>query len=377
MSATLLEATLFPADVIAGLRQRLRVTARNSDGSVDGAFVGVVHFASTDPHALLPVDYAFVGGDAGVHDFHVSLDSVGSWRVTVSSGVLTPATVLAVASPTPPGWGLDAEALLPYGDAAAAIGASIVKAIAYSTREVDVTVSNLVQDNGAFLAGDALNPTTWTVQRLDTAELFHVVGVTQEGTYTYRLLCVETFGPVVVMHRVGSTTLKDMSGGVIVSPRSADFLGLLEDTQASIGAQLAAQRVTSRDLANAQTGGLAVAAGTLQITATGDYATVTGDELVKKLILRRLLSSPGDFFHLPTYGAGLREKERLLQTDLPKVQRGIELQVQQEPEVEAVSVSMTLTPATGELDLQVRAKSRKTGASIAVGLQFGEGGVVL
>ena len=49
--------------------------------------------------------------------------------------------------------------------------------------------------------------------------------------------------------------------------------------------------------------------GSLRIGADGDYVADEGTELMKKLILRRLLTPKGAFFHLPDYGYGLAVKE--------------------------------------------------------------------
>lgn len=375
MAATYLDITMLPLNTIAGFPHRFRVTARNVDGSVDAGFVGAVTFSTLDPEARLPAVYTYVGGDAGVRDFQAIFNNVGDWTLSAVSGALVGSADTTTAI-RPPGWGFDDRALLPYGDAASSIGASLVKAIAYSTREVDITVSNFVQDNSPFLAGDALNPVTWSVQRLDDNAYLNVVSVEQVGTYTYRLLCLEEFGPVSVTHRVNTSTLLDDTGGLVRTPRNADFLGLLAETEVSFDTQLANQRVAVRDLANVQAPGFATAAGTMQIEASGDYRNVTGTELTKKLLIRRLISSPGDFFHLKDYGAGLRNKEPLPTQDLPKLKKRIEAQALLEREVESARCTLTLDPSNNMLIVQLRAVEKKTGQKIEVGFQVNESGVV-
>jgi len=245
MAATYLDFSEFPLNVIAGVQFQFCVTARNADGTVDAGFAGTVTFTSTDTGATIPAAYAFTGGDAGTKLFRARLISTGSRQVVATSGGLTKFTATTQVLTRPPGWGFDDEGILPYGDAAAGIGASIREARAVSTREVVVTVSNLVQDNSPFLEGDALNPSTWVVQRLDTAEFLHVVAVTQTGTYQYTLLCLEEFGPVGVTHRASSSKLKDLAGVLITSPRQADFLGILDEDKDSFSDRLAKQRVAA------------------------------------------------------------------------------------------------------------------------------------
>lgn len=377
MAATYLDIEAFPLNAIAGFEHRFRVTARNADGTVDAGFVGTVSFTSTDGFATLPAAYAYVGADAGTHLFEVKTVTTGAHTVTAAASGLTSATAPTTVAVQPPGWGFDDYGLLPYGDAVTSIGASIVSARAVSTHQVDVMTLGLVQDTGFFLAGDALNPTTWTVQRLDTGEFFHVVAVEQVGTYEYRLLCLEAFGNITVTHRVATSTLKDDSGNLINTPREADFAGILDKATTSIAERMAGRRVASRDYANLQVPSTVFQAGTLQVNGAGDYELESGAPLVKKLLLRRLMAKAGDFFHLPTYGLGLREKEPVPAADLGRLKASIEAQALKEPEVQAAAATLVLEAAAGILRVSVRAQLRKSGEQVEVGLALGAGGLVL
>lgn len=369
--ATYLDITEFPKNVIAGVQFQFRLTARLASGAVDGAYAGTVNFTSTDPIAALPAAYTFVGGDAGTRLFRARLKSTGNRTVVASDGSITSFTARSLVVTRPPGWGFDDEGILPYGDAAAGISAFIKAAKALSTREVEVEVSNLVQDNSAFLAGDALNPSTWSVQRLDTTAFLNVVSVTQTGTYKYLLLCLEEFGPVAVTHRVSSSTLKDLAGQVIGSPRQADFLGITDEDKDTFDAQLAKQKVATRDIANPQFPASPYEAGTLQLGADGDYQLEVGAPLVRKLILRRLMSTPRDFFHLPDYGIGFRVKEPIPVSDLGRLKTTIEQQVLREREVDSAAAQVTMA-SNGVLTVLVRAHMRSTGESIEVGYTAGQ-----
>lgn len=46
----------------------------------------------------------------------------------------------------------------------------------------------------------------------------------------------------------------------------------------------------------------------LDVTAAGDLRPVSGSERAKQRILRRLLTSPGEYLFHPEYGAGLGKK---------------------------------------------------------------------
>lgn len=371
MAATYLEITTWPLRVIAGFQHQFRVTARNSNGTVDTGYTGMVAFLSTDPAAVLPAPYTFVGGDAGTKIFVARMKTNGQRSITATDGVITPSTTTSIVAVRPPGWGFDDEGLLPYGDAAGSIGASISGARAISTREVQVDVSNLVQDNSPFLAGDALNPNTWTVQRQDTLAFLHVVSVTQTGTYQYTLLTLEEFGSVSVTHTVSSNTLLDLVGNLITTPRSADFLGVTDEDKDSLQDILAKRQVAAVDIANPQFPQEVYFAGTLQLDAGGDYRLESGPQLTRKLMLRRMMSTPRDFFHLPDYGIGFRLKEPIPITDLGKMKTRTEQQLLREPELQTVLATI-IQDSNGMLSVRVRAVERKTGQSIEVGFSPGQ-----
>lgn len=115
--------------------------------------------------------------------------------------------------------------------------------------------------------------------------------------------------------------------------------------------------------------------GTLKITSGGDYASMSGAELVKKLVLRRLMSKPGDFFHLPNYGIGLREKEPTPNVDLKKLAKQIEEQVNLEPEVASSRASLAYSAGTGALVIQLKILLKATGDVIQTNLTIPSGAV--
>ncbi len=276
---------------------------------------------------------------------------------------------------SPLGWGFDPYGTGVYGSTSAG-SVSIARAVAVSTHEVDVEVTRLVQDNSPILPGDALNPATWSVVRQDTGAAFNIVSVTQVGTRVYRVLVLEALGPVSVVHTIASAKLLDMAAQLISSPRSADFLGLVDEQVSTLDAALASRRVQVRDYANAPVAASPFEGGTLQLDPGGDYKTETGVPLVKKLILRRLSSAPRDFFHLPDYGIGLNVKGRIPTSDLVKLKGEIERQVLLEPEVETCDVRLLLMPEN-TLMVQVRGQVKKTGAAFDLSASLAAPAVVL
>jgi len=256
------------------------------------------------------------------------------------------------------GWGRDGWGTSPWGASAAGTGIHVVSAVALSTREVQVVLSGSALAEAKTAPGDALNPETWMVQRLDTFDFLHVVSVRPVSPEVYVLTIVEEFGPVGATHRVSTATLKDPSGGLCVPPRSADFAGMLAADKADQNAMLERRRAVPRDIANPQSpgpnGGLVSG---LVVSAGGDYELESGTVLVKKLILRRLMSTPGDFPHLPEYGIGFKVKEPMPAANLVKLKAEIELQVRREPEVQDVTAALYLNPGN-VLYVQVRARLR-------------------
>ena len=64
----------------------MTLTIRNSEPAIITPlnYLGRVHFTSSDPGAVLPADYTFVAGDAGVHTFPFTLSVLGNQTITVT-----------------------------------------------------------------------------------------------------------------------------------------------------------------------------------------------------------------------------------------------------------------------------------------------------
>ena len=78
-SATLLKVSGLPSPFVAGAGHSATVTALDAYGNTATGYLGTVHFTTTDARAVLPADYTFVSGDAGVHKFlyGVKLETAG------------------------------------------------------------------------------------------------------------------------------------------------------------------------------------------------------------------------------------------------------------------------------------------------------------
>ena len=91
------------------------------------------------------------------------------------------------------------------------------------------------------------------------------------------------------------------------------------------------------------------------INSGGDYELESGQPLLRKLILRRLTTPRGGFFHLPDYGIGLGVKDLLPDTSLLQLRADIFRQVEREPEVAEADVQLLLG---SQNDLTVNVKGR-------------------
>jgi hypothetical protein len=93
--ATHFRVTSSQAATTAGTALTYTVTALDADNNVATAYTGTVHFASTDPQAVLPPAYTFTAADQGTHTFSVTLKTAGSQTITVSGNDLPSGAVSA------------------------------------------------------------------------------------------------------------------------------------------------------------------------------------------------------------------------------------------------------------------------------------------
>ncbi|WP_343787919.1 Ig-like domain-containing protein [Dokdonella soli] len=75
-----------PTAISAGTAFTFTVTAKNPSGNkgTDIAYVGTVHFTSSDPGATFPADFTYVPEDQGTYRFTATLNSAGSQTITAT-----------------------------------------------------------------------------------------------------------------------------------------------------------------------------------------------------------------------------------------------------------------------------------------------------
>jgi len=118
--ATHLRVSGYPSPTTVGASHAITVTALDASNNVVPAYIGTVHFTSTDVGAVLPADYTFTAADSGTHSFSVSFNTVGTQAltatdtvtasitgsqasITVNAGAATHLTITGFPSPASPG----------------------------------------------------------------------------------------------------------------------------------------------------------------------------------------------------------------------------------------------------------------------------------
>jgi hypothetical protein len=259
--------------------------------------------------------------------------------------------------PGPSGWGLSPYGLFPYGFGPAGT-LSITQAYATSERTVRVVLSIAPRAVSPLDTGDALNPKTWQVTRSDSGAQLLVLAAAQISTTVFDLYTLDKLGHALIQHAVSSTTLVDSSGGPITPPTSAAFAGcaFVPVTRAP---------TALLDLRNVSTSETSIG-GVYEVGSDGDYTVHGGVEFLRKLIIRRLVTMPGEFFYLNSaYGIGFRVKEPLPGNDLIKLQVAIQQQLLREPEFLRVAVSLSLS-GDNVLTIQVSAVLRRSNEEVVI-----------
>ncbi len=263
-----------------------------------------------------------------------------------------------------------------YGYATPPPPMEFTRVVAVSDRVVQVVLSVEPLHLASTGAGDALNPSTWSITVVSTGRVLTPIAVEMVDAFTYNILTLQSFASALVDMQLATSTLLD-SNSVPFPALSATFKGAYASNDATHDTRTAASGYALSDLANKPTAIQDYVGGTLQISSAGDYVTQSGPELLQKLIIRRVVSKPGDFFHLPKYGVGLREKEPLPVVDLRKLAKAIEMQVAEEPEVAEVKASLSYAASAGTLNIGVKVRMRTTGQQVAVAMAVPTGVVQL
>lgn len=266
------------------------------------------------------------------------------------------------------------------------------RAYAVGDRVVRVELSHEPLHIVSTGVGDALNPRTWKIRNLVTGQQWTLMAVREVSVKVYEILTFEVLPKHYTELELSTGTLVDADR---VPLPSLEFLfnGCYLSDNNTAQQQAAAGGYLQQDLQNqivpqlgAASGGPTVGAaeqygemvsGTLLLDSGGDYVNQYGTDLIKKLILRRMIAKPGDFFHLPTYGMGLRVKEPLPVNDLRKLAAAIEAQVKLEPEVQACKANLSYSASAAVLNVVLKVQLEPNGQTMQIPLVVPTGAVQL
>jgi autotransporter-associated beta strand protein len=73
----------FPSITTVGTAHPFTVTLRDFFGNLTPGYAGTVAFSSTDAQAALPAAYTFLAADQGTHTFSATLNTPGTWSLSV------------------------------------------------------------------------------------------------------------------------------------------------------------------------------------------------------------------------------------------------------------------------------------------------------
>lgn len=256
------------------------------------------------------------------------------------------------------GYGLGSWGLSPWG-LGSPVPVFMVSAIATSERTIEVSFSAPPQQVSPILMGDALNPAMWSVVANGVSLLVLTVAAPgAPNATTFTLYTLDKLRPFLIEHVVAAPLLRDPFGNPIAAPTSISCDGCSYFPPARSPRALV-------DIANVPASPTELS-GTYVVGSDGDYLVEAGEPFLKKLIYRRLVTAPGEFFWLPnTYGIGLRVKEPLGSASLVKLQAIVQNQLKQEPEFSEVAARLTLGPE-GILTVTVTAVLASTNQQVIV-----------
>jgi hypothetical protein len=262
------------------------------------------------------------------------------------------------------GYGTDYWGVGPWGIEPTTGVFSIEDVFANSERTVRVTFTEPARVGTAFRTGAALNLSNWSISVVGATTNLRLIAVREvegSGGRQFELYCLEKFPDVFHTLQVACPNIVSAAGASMVAPTTASCAAAQVPA-----ASKQINRVNFVDIRNRQAAPDDVS-GILAVQAGGDYASDSGDDLLYKMIVRRLIARPGEFTHIPRdrFGVGFRVQEPTPLSDVPALVAEIERQIRQEPDVDTVSARVDIDP-DGIVYVTVSARRISTGNQIQV-----------
>lgn len=240
----------------------------------------------------------------------------------------------------------------PYGTSSYGGGTvlSVLSCRATSTHTVLVELAAPPLAESPIGPGDALNPASWFVRLADLSFTHTVMAVRKVSVSEFELRTLEPLHNWLTVHEAGAPLLRMASGLLITAPRSATFLGVVVEGDRAVNP------LHRYDFANNPTGGSTVG-GALKVNSGGTYARDSGTSLVRKMVIRRLLTMPGSYFSIAPedFGADLRIGGLFNPSSLPQLKASLERELLKEPDTTEAVVSLVYQQ--GVITITARVKS--------------------
>lgn len=261
------------------------------------------------------------------------------------------------------GYGLDYWGVGPWGILAADEDTFSVESIfANSERTIRVTFTQAALVGTPLKIGAALNLSTWAVSADGSPlTLLAVREVAGSAGRQFELYTLQKFPDRFGTLAVTFPTILDAGGSPLVGASSGTCQGAKIPPRSPL-----LNRTDASDIANVVSADTLVS-GIIPTQAGGDYAKQSGDDLLLKMLYRRMIAIPGDFTYIPpeNFGLGMRPKEILLVNDIPALRAEVVRQALREPDVEDASAAVMIDDS-GLVYLQLTAKRASTGGPLRV-----------
>lgn len=250
------------------------------------------------------------------------------------------------------------------GGGSLAAGFYVLGALATASNAFQVEFSEPPKLQSPIGADDAANLANWTLIRTDTNEPVAMLTVRPVPGYPTRveIAIVGAWASDLVEYEVMVANVISTVPNSLIDPKIAFFKGL------PAAAELADQFQPLVDVRNPQVE-KNEQNGALVVNTAGDYQLEEGVPLLRKLVLRRLVTAQGEFYHLSDqqYGLGIAPSQLYTTGDLVGLKTSIERQVMLEPEVAACRAQVDLF-ADNRLEVKLRVTLRRTGQQLTLSL---------
>lgn len=247
---------------------------------------------------------------------------------------------------------------LPFGmggTSGAGVAFNLLDAVVVATNCLRVTASVKFLQQFPTGVHDSLNTSNWNIQRTAGAFAYQILTVVPYDEYSVDIFIIGYLSNQVTSYSVSAANVHSKTGQSLATTTTLPFVGVY------VAGDLTVDRSTAVDLRNFATPRNPVG-GTLIIGTDGDYAEMSGDEFLIKMITRRLTTKRGEFFHAPDYGLGIPAKSILTGDALLNLRVSIERDVAKEPEVAAVKAAVSLQ--NGVVSVQVTATTKTSGSTV-------------